>query len=451
MSWEQGPYPFAHGTIVDLDVESSIDLLRDRKIDIVYSLFQVYDASLWAREAAAGVEDVWSQLRRLLVARSAGAFDVPIVRHWGFDVHNLDLEVVRALDGQIFCNRQKLRYWTLPRAAGGCGLDLGCDRQAVSYLDSDLPWREFMNDRFSPKLSERDGEIHTVCIGRPLGIDLVSAARQGINVHVYGNQVDDIATIVSHGLSLAGFAQLRGLVGRYVHLHPALQPIGGTLSDIRAVKDRWVEEFSRYDAGWSYVKRPFPWPRLEDEAAIPNRLGTYLLAGLPIITERLAGFDRYDLLSQRGVALDFSTKDYARLAADLRQKERLGELTENARRCREQFTFDATIDRLFGFLQQIQDRYSLRRGRANIISTRTSRRRVQLHTRPASFRTFFHKKSVQGGWGSRLGFGADLARSRTKWLFAWIMGKAFVARVLRQCQRNGSLEVERPERSRRSG
>jgi hypothetical protein len=434
MPWEQGPYAFANEVITDVDVECAVDLLHDGTIDLVYSLFQVYDARLWARAASPGVEDLWRQLRRLLVERRRGAFAVPIVRHWGFDVHNLDLDVARALDGQIFCNRQKLRYWTAPRAAGGCGLDLGCDRQAIAFMDSDLPWREFMNDRFSPKLSESDGEIHTVCVGRPLGIDLVSAARQGIHVHVYGNSVDDVATMVARGLAPTGFARLRGLVGRYLHVHPPMQPIGASLADIRRAKDRWVEEFSRYDAGWSYVKRPLPWPRLEDQAAIPNRHGTYLLAGLPIITEALPGFDRYDSLTEHGVAIRFFPTDYARLAADLRHKARLAEMNEKARRCRERFTFDATVDALVGYFERVHALYRVRRRDAHTVFEDRPSGRVQLHTRPVSLRSLVQPRAVPGGLRSRIAHGVQLARWRVSWLFARMMARAYVARTLRQSQ-----------------
>jgi hypothetical protein len=106
---------------------------------------------------------------------------------------------------------------------------------------------------------------------------------------------------------------------------------------------------------------------------------------------------------------------------------------------------------LIGYFQEVHDRYRVRRRRAHTISTRTPPPRVQLHTRPVSLRTLFHKKPVPGGWWSRLGFGVRLARSRARWLFAWVMGKAYVARVLRQCQRSGSLDVGSPERNTRSG
>ena len=373
MGWEQGPYAFADGVITDLDTEGAIDLLNDRTIDIVYSLFQLYDRELWAAEAGAGVEDVWVQLRRLLAARQSGAFDAPIVRHWGFDVHDLDLDVVRALDGQIFCNRHKLDYWTTPRKAGGCGLDLGLDEQETAIFDSDLPSLEFMNDRFAPKLSAGDGEIHTVCVGRPLGIDFLRAAREGIHVHVYGNDFDDVAALIARELSPRGLFHLPGLIANYLHVHKSLQPDGWSLEAIRSAKNRWVEEFSRYDAGWSYIGRPLPWPRLEDAGAIPNKLGTYLLAGLPIIVERLPGFHRYDTVKAQGVAIDFNPRDYRELAAALRRRDELARKTVTARRIRKEFSFEATIESLVPFLEGAIERGAGRRGPVAVFQGEASR------------------------------------------------------------------------------
>ncbi|MBL8291425.1 MAG: hypothetical protein JNN08_06290 [Bryobacterales bacterium] len=434
MAWEQGPYPFARGVITDLDVEGALDLLRGGGIDVVYSLFQVYDQRLWAPAAAVGVEDHWTQLRRLLAERRRGAFRVPVVRHWGFDIHSIDLDVARALDGQIFCNRQKLRYWTARREEGGCGLDLGLDEQEVAFMDSDLPWREFMNNRFTAKLSQCSGEIHTVCIGRPLGINFVEAARHGIHVHVYGNNYDDVATMIARGLSPGSFARLKILLDTYVHIHPSIQANVQTLAGIRAVKDRWVEEFSRYDAGWSYVGRPLPWPRREDEAAIPNRLGTYLLAGLPVITEKLPGFDRYDVLADRGVAVDFSPRDYAALAADLRNSDKLNEMTEKARACREQFSFDATVDPLLGYLERVCNRHRLRAARPFPMNS-GSRGPVQLYARPLSLRGLLAPRAKPGSWKDRAVLHGELAVSRARWAYARVLAKLYLSRLLRPRER----------------
>ncbi len=434
MAWEQGPYAFARGAITELDLENALDLLRSGDIDIVYSLFQMYDQRLWAREAGRGIEDAWTQLRKLLEEKRRGAFRAPIVRHWGFDIHSLDLDVVRALDGQIFCNKHKHRYWTAPRRDGGCGLDLGLEHQEVAYMDSDLPLREFMNNRFAPKLSDGDREIHTVCIGRPLGINFERAARQGIHVHVYGNSYDDLATLIARGLSPASFARVRSLIDTYVHIHPSIQASDATLAAIREVKNRWVEEFSRYDAGWSYVGRPLPWPLLEDQAAIPNRLGTYLLAGLPVIAEKLPGFDRYDSLGENGVAVDFAPPDYARLATDLRCLDKLALMNEKARSCRERFSFDATVDPLIGYFERVCDRVRSPLPRPSHAIRRTRRGPVQLYTNPLSVRGLFAPKARPGTSKMRLALLWESIRTRARWLFARIVAKCYLSSVLGQSE-----------------
>jgi len=65
--------------------------------------------------------------------------------------------------------------------------------------------------------------------------------------------------------------------------------VNSTWHEIKALKNRWVSEFSQYDAGCVlhvHIKRG---DFLEDKAVIPNRLSTYVLAGLPIISEQMPG------------------------------------------------------------------------------------------------------------------------------------------------------------------
>ena len=130
----------------------------------------------------------------MLDERRRGHFDVPIVRHWGFDVHNLDPDVADALDGHIFCNREKLDvldHAARPRAAAGSTL---FGDAAGHRLPRQRPAEARVHERrrFAEPLSETDGEIHTVCVGRPFNIDFLAAARRGIHVHVYGNSFDDV-------------------------------------------------------------------------------------------------------------------------------------------------------------------------------------------------------------------------------------------------------------------
>jgi hypothetical protein len=358
MAWDQGPYPAVEHAVRRFTLQDAPSTIRDRQIGCVYSLFQVYRPSLWA-PAAAGVEhDVWTLLRQLLLERQRGTFDAPIVRHWGFDVHELDLDVVRVLDAHIFCNRQKLDYWAAPVREGGCGLDVLGGRDAVvAFLDGDRPKREFMHDGFSRRLSESDGEIHTVCVGRPFNLDFAAAAAHGIHVHVYGNGFDEVLATIARGVTLrrAGRSDL----GRYVHVHTSLQG-GDTWDEVRRTKSRWVEEFSQYDAGWSYIGNPLAWPALDDRAAIPNRVSTYLLAGLPVITDRRPGCYRYDELERLGVGVELDGSGYAGLRSRLEAERRTRDRHARAVAAREDYSFDATIDSLLGVFERARDRYFAR-------------------------------------------------------------------------------------------
>lgn len=357
MAWDQGPYPVLDGCVRQIALDDAARTIREQRIDGVYSLFQVYDRRIWA-PASPGIEHgIWTILRTLFLERERGAFDAPIVRHWGFDVHDLDPEAARALDGHLVCNREKLAYWTAPVAAGGCGLDVVGECEVVEFLDGDRPKLEFMNDRFAERQSDADGEPHTVCVGRPFGIDYVALARRGIHLHVYCNSFDDAYRMIAPDLSPRVARREAALLGRYLHVHPSLQTPRASWAEVQRTKGRWVQEFSRYDAGWSYVRSPLPWAPLDDRAAIPNRIGTYLLAGLPVVTDRRPGWYRSEEPRKLGVALELVDGDYdglrARLEAELRT--RAGNLA--ARSVRTAYSFDASIDELVGVLERARAAY----------------------------------------------------------------------------------------------
>jgi hypothetical protein len=355
MAWEQGPYKFGKDYITEVTLDNYAEKIRNEKIDLIYSLFQVYNPDLWADVKGRNIPDIWTALRRIFADRSKGLFDIPIVRHWGFDVHNLEVELVSAFDGHIFCNREKYVSWITSQNSKGFGIDLPYDPQKIMFMDSDLPKQEFMNDNFSRKLSDIDGQIHTVCIGRPLGINYVEAAKRGIHIHIYCNNYDDIAQMIARQLS---FQELSKFIGSYIHIHPSLQTkVSSSWDEIKALKNRWVPEFSQYDAGWSYVH--IKWGDfLEDKAAIPNRLSTYLLAGLPVISEKMPGYYRYEVLKEYGIYIDLD--DYDGLQKKLKDKEFLLTKFERIKSCREKFSFDYYIDRLLSYFERIRNIYHLR-------------------------------------------------------------------------------------------
>jgi hypothetical protein len=381
MAWDQGPYPSLQDCVTPVAPGDAARTIREQSIDCVYSLFQVYHPRLWG-PAAPGVEqDIWTLLRTLLAERQRGAFDAPIVRHWGFDVQNLAPDVVRALDGHIFCNREKAAYWTRPAAAGGCGLDAFEDCPVTDFLDSDRPKREFMNEDFSEPLSDNTpGEFHTVCIGRPFGIDYLAAARRGIHVHHYGNRYDDVWRLIARSLPLTGARREAAMLRRFVHVHPSLQTTGLGWEEVRRAKAAWVREFSRYDAGWSYIGSPLPWEPLDDRGAIPNRVSTYLLAGLPVISDVRPDYYRYDELTRLGINLDLPDYDRLREALEREARSRVGR--RNALQARSGYSFDASIEPLIATLEHACEAYAARPQRERTAFDGGRGRLVHFNTSP---------------------------------------------------------------------
>jgi hypothetical protein len=401
MAWDQGPYDATDDCVVPVAFRDAGATIRAERIDCVYSLFQSYRPELWGAKVPGVEHDVWTLLRGLLHERADGVFDVPIVRHWGFDVHSLDVDVARALDGHLFCNREKLDYLSRPRAQGGGGLGWLGDDPDPRFLDSDLPKREFMNDRFALPLSERQGEIHTVCVGRPFGIDFLAAARHGIHVHVYCNSVDDVYSVIASQIRARGARRSLGRLRRYLHVREPRQTIGLDWSEVRRTKSLWVQEFSRYDAAWSYIGTPFRWTTLDDRAAIPNRLGTYLLAGLPVITDRRDQYYRYEQLRRLGVEIELTGSDYDGLRGRLQTEIRTREKRQHARERRATYSFDATIEPLLSALEQVRERYFARaRSERSRFVPRTGGGLVHLSGKPGPRPAREHPALLPSRWRS---------------------------------------------------
>jgi len=87
MAWDQGPYPVLDGFVQEISLNDAPRTIRKQKIDCIYGLFQEYDPRLFAAANGAIEHDISTLLRGLLCERHRGAFDAPIVRHWGFDIH----------------------------------------------------------------------------------------------------------------------------------------------------------------------------------------------------------------------------------------------------------------------------------------------------------------------------------------------------------------------------
>jgi glycosyltransferase involved in cell wall biosynthesis len=231
-------------------------------------------------------------------------------------------------DGRIFINPESCEWFQL-------ATDYRFEAERTFILDGDLPKVDYFTDDWTPKLSDTDGEMHTVCAGRLIGMGEVDElAKAGIHVHFYGDHFHQM-----HPNTVRD-----GLATGYWHLHPTVSHAD------------WTRELSQYDAAWFHVfesrnrgdLRRATW----DDLNYPARLGGYAAAGLPFILKD-GGKGRTALISsaqRHDIGVLFET--YDDLAAKLRDRPRLRQLTANMRRVRKEFAFDTHADALIGFLRQ---------------------------------------------------------------------------------------------------
>ena len=317
-----GPVPFGHVTDVERDDwERRLERLRP---DIVYGLlnWQAVPFCAAVREAAehAGIPFVWHFKEGPFICLEQATWPALV-------------DLYSHADGVVFCS-EEMREWfgtVLPARTSGV---------PELILDGDLPKRDWFGGDRSARLSDSDGEAHTVVPGRPIGLHpdcIETLGRHRVHVHFYGD--------FTHGQWMEWIDRARSLAPGYLHLHEQVD------------QDGWVREFSRYDAGWLHVFasenggdiRRANW----DDLNIPARMATYAAAGLPVIQRRNDGavVAAARVAKDLGIGLFFET--FEELAADLRDASGMRMLRERAWRQRDRFTFDAHADRLLAFFREV--------------------------------------------------------------------------------------------------
>ncbi len=315
-----GPLPF--GNVEDIPVAPGwVERVQAAQPDVIYALLNWQALSLIEQvlDANLGIPIVFHFKEGPFICHERGLWPI-LVR------------VLAESAGQVFINQESFEWFQL--ATGGL-----LDPTHAFILDGDLPKIDWFTNEWSPKLSSKDGEIHTVCPGRPLGLDPFEAiAAAGIHVHFYGRHFQR---------QFPNWTR-NGLATGYMHLHPAVEPAD------------WTRELSQYDAAWFHVfgsdnhgdLRRARW----DDLNIPARLGTYAAAGLPWILKdnRHSRVAVQHMAQHHDVGIFF--KDFNDLAAQLRDRQRVAELTENMRATRHLFAFDTHVDGLIDFFQQAMTR-----------------------------------------------------------------------------------------------
>ena len=317
-----GPQPFGH--VTDVPTTDPVAAVRAVRPDVIYALLN------------------WQAVRfAAAVRRVAG--DVPFVWHFKEGPficleHGMWPELIELVDGAdgVIHSSAEMRDWF------GTVLPGSDDPERTLVLDGDLPKREWFDAPFSERLSDRDGEIHTVVPGRPIGLhpeNVAELAAQSIHLHFYGD--------FTQGQWREWIVRSKQLAPNHLHLHRTV------------AQDGWVAEFSQYDAGWLHVFRSANRGDLHranwDDLNLPARIATLASAGLPMIQ-----FDNRDsvvaaqaLADRSGIGITYRSPEDLR--EQLRNEVRTRAVRARVVDGRDAFTFDAHADRLIGFLRHVVD------------------------------------------------------------------------------------------------
>ncbi|MGY1742045.1 MULTISPECIES: glycosyltransferase [unclassified Blastococcus] len=325
-----GPLPFGHvaelGPAVDPAAGGWREAVRELAPDVVWAQlnWRAVPLAHAVRSAFPEVPFVWHF--KEAPQRSVVRGEWPLLA-----------DLVTAADAALFCSEEE-RDWFALALAGRV------DPGRLGVLDGDLPLREWSQAPLSPKLSDADGQPHTVLAGRPAGLDLdwvLALARRGVHTHLHGQVRAPGAT----GSWTSWLDEALARAPEFVHVHPPVGP------------EEWVPVLSRYDAGWLHRfdsanggdLRLASW----DDLNSPARLPVYLAAGLPMLQQAnpgsLVSVER--VLRDEGTGLLFRSADEVAdlLAAEVRT--RAGAAAALA--VRDRHTFDAHADRLVELFRSV--------------------------------------------------------------------------------------------------
>ncbi|WP_207532495.1 glycosyltransferase family 2 protein [Desertivirga arenae] len=313
-----GPLPFGH--VEDIPYENWQKRIEEIQPDIIYALLN-WQAVPVAHEVLInnpGIPFVWHFKEGPFICLEKGTW-------------NELIDLYSKSDGQIYSSPE-MRDWFaqfLPPEA---------DNDFI--LDGDLPKKEWFKTELSPRLSEIDGEIHTVVPGRPIGLHphtVAELAEHKIHLHFYGD--------FTHGQWKQWIEKTHLMAPGYLHTHS------------NVTQENWVKEFSQYDAGWLHFFQSENNGELMranwDDLNYPARMATLAVAGLPMLQRDNTGHivATQTLVKQEGLGVFFNTMND--LAEQLKDKETLDQIRKNVWEKRFSFSFDQHTSDLIAFFREV--------------------------------------------------------------------------------------------------
>lgn len=314
-----GPLPFGH--VVDIDRNHWKEDISRIQPDIIYGLLN-FGAINWCCEVMRAFPKIpfaWHMKEGPQVAIRAGLFPNLIYLY-----HHADL--------RIYLNKSVRKWYELflPQTHRGISM----------VLDGDLPKADYFGKDFSDKLSLLDGEVHTLVVGRMIGInekDLRFLSERHIHIHLYTeNYHSSRSQLLEHYMKL---------FPNHFHLHDHIPPSG------------WCKEFSKYDAGWMHSVNSNNHGRTLhctwDDLNFPARISTYMAAALPVIykcnKEHVVAME--EQIHKLGIGISYNSLD--ELIAHLKDKKSVERARENVMKHRQFFSFDYHVPKLIEAFREI--------------------------------------------------------------------------------------------------
>jgi hypothetical protein len=315
-----GPLPFGH--VEELAHEDWRAEVRRIAPDLIYGLlnWQTVPFVHEVMQETNGIPFVWHFKEGPFICLEKGCWAQLVALY-------------RQADGRIFSSPE-MRDW-FDTVVPGLSATRPCH-----VLDGDLPLRRYLHGPCAPRLSEADGDVHTVVPGRPIGLhppDVAQLAQEGVHLHFYGDY--------THGQWRDWIRDCRALAPRHLHLHP------------HVVQDDWRLEFSRYDAGWLHAFESANGGELRranwDDLNYPARLATLAASGLPMIQRDNSGALVATQTLARELGIGVFYRSIPQLGEQLRERPALDAVRDRVEAARERFCFDGHVPDLVDFFRQV--------------------------------------------------------------------------------------------------
>lgn len=312
-----GPLPFAN--VEDIEFDGWRQRVRELKPDIIYAMLNFPSIPL-----------AYDVLRENP--------DIPFVWHFK-EAATISLQIGSWEKLLYLYNHADGVIHISPLVKDWVGL-FANPRGESMIMDGDLPNAVHFEKPFTPRLSDTDEEVHTMVAGRMIGLrlnDMRKLAQNGIHLHLYSQgkyQQRETANSKFSAVAPGYF---------HVHQHCGIQD--------------WVNEFSRYDAGWLHMfdsrNRGDLFKASWDDLNVPARMSTYAAAGLPMILKRNSGnmTSTNQIVEGLGIGVGFDSID--QLIAELKDRRSMDNKRSNVLKCRTRFTFDHYVPELIDFFKEV--------------------------------------------------------------------------------------------------